>query len=86
MRTQPAASPASAAHANAPLLFPGVTAAANEDTRPTGGRFGNRGAEKTKAEIVVDFRNMPRGARHRVTADRDADVEVTAGYALQGAN
>ena len=67
---------------NAPSAAP-----ANEDTRPTGGRFGNRGAANTtRTEVVVDFRNMPRGARHRVRADREADVEVTAGYALQGAN
>ena len=65
-------------------------APANEDDggggRPTGGRFGNQGSvERSTTRVEVDFRNMPRGARHRVQADRDADVEVTTGYALQGA-
>ena len=41
-------------------------AAANEDSRPTGGRFGNQGGGGTTTRIEVDFSNMPRGGRHRV--------------------
>ena len=65
-----------------PARYSMTPVAANEDTRPTGGRFGNQGSvESTTTRVEVDFRNMPRGARHRVQAGRDADVEVTTGYA-----
>ena len=38
-----------------------------------------------KANITVDFRNMPFGARVETRADSDTDLEVTTGYAMQGA-
>ena len=68
------------------IFDPPAESVANDDSRPRGGRFAAQGGgERSTTRVEVDFRNMPRGARHRVQADRDADVEVTTGYALQGA-
>ena len=48
-----------------------------------GGGGGRRGAGN--ANITVDFRNMPRGIRTETRADSVTDLEVTTGYAMQGA-
>ena len=45
---------------------------------------GGRG-ESGRAAVTVDFRGMPRGARVETRADSDTDLEVTTGYAMQGA-
>ena len=37
------------------------------------------------ANIVVDFRNMPRGTSVESRADSDTDLEVTTGFSMQGA-
>ena len=37
------------------------------------------------AHVTVDFTNMPRGTRTETRADSDTDLEVTTGYAMQGA-
>ena len=42
-------------------------------------------AGRSKASVTVDFRNMPRGTRTETRADSDTDLEVTTGYAMQGA-
>ena len=46
-----------------------------EGQRPGGGN----------ANITVDFLNMPRGTRTETRADSNTDLEVTTGYAMQGA-
>ena len=38
-----------------------------------------------QASISVDFSNMPRGTRVNTRADDDVDLEVTTGFAMQGA-
>ena len=48
-----------------------------------GGGAGRMGAGN--ASIIVDFRGMPRGVRTETRADSDTDIEVTTGYAMQGA-
>ena len=52
------------------------------DATAAGG--GGRG-ESGKAAVTVDFRGMPRGARVETRADSDTDLEVTTGFAMQGA-
>ena len=39
-----------------------------------------------RAQVTVDFRNMPRGTRTETRSDSDTDLEVNTGYAMQGAN
>ena len=46
---------------------------------------GDGGSGKGRAAVTVDFRGMPRGARVETRADSGTDLEVTTGYAMQGA-
>ena len=68
----PGASPAGA---GPPSLFAPSAAA--------GGGAGG-GESAGKANITVDFRNMPRGTRTETRADSDVDLEVTNGYVMAG--
>ena len=63
-----------------PSLF---TPEGTADTASPGRRGPGRG--RGNANITVDFRNMPRGTRTETRADSDTDLEVTTGYAMQGA-
>ena len=38
-----------------------------------------------RAQVTVDFKNMPRGTRTETRGDADTDLEVNTGYAMQGA-
>ena len=40
---------------------------------------------RPNAQIKVDFTNMPRGTSTETRADDDVDLEVTTGFAMQGA-
>ena len=52
---------------------------------PPGAVVGAARGGAGKANITVDFKNMPRGTRTETRADSDTDLEVTTGYAMQGA-
>ena len=53
-------------------------------------RQGPRGAgggrsPGSRATVIIDHRNVPRGVKTDARADSDVDLEVTTGYAMQGA-